>query len=51
MKKEFATFSGTVPALYDQYIAPLFFTPVHLVMKKSITVFQSNELISSYIYY
>ncbi len=27
MKKEFATFSGTVPALYDQYMGPLFFEP------------------------
>lgn len=27
MKKEFATFSGTVPALYDQYLGPLLFEP------------------------
>lgn len=27
MKKEFSTFSGTVPALYDQYMGPLFFEP------------------------
>ncbi len=27
MKKEFATFSGMVPALYDQYMGPLFFEP------------------------
>ncbi len=27
MKKEFATFSGTVPALYDEYMGPLFFEP------------------------
>ncbi|MEP7230221.1 MAG: hypothetical protein ABI691_08215 [Ginsengibacter sp.] len=27
MKKEFATFSGTVPALYYQYLGPLFFEP------------------------
>ncbi len=27
MKKEFATFSGKVPALYDQYMGPLFFEP------------------------
>ena len=30
MKKEFATFSGTIPALYEQYMGPLFFEPYAL---------------------
>ena len=30
MKKEFATFSGTVPVIYDEYMGPLFFEPYAL---------------------
>lgn len=45
MKKEFATFSGTVPALYDQYMGPLFFEPYALDIAGRLKKIQPNNVL------